>query len=166
MAPRMETQDHRAILMMHAGLSRRTVIAGASVSLLALMIAPHLALADATAVDEELKKLFGGKPMAEGRVKLDVPQIAENGLVVPLNLDVDSPMTASDHVTSVHVFADGNPAPHVITYRFTPEAGKASASTRIRLASTQNVIAVAELSDGSLHMAKAEVKVTIGGCGG
>lgn len=166
MAPGMETQDHRAIVMMHAGVSRRTVIAGASVSLLALLIAPHIALADAQAVDEELKKLFGGKPIAEGKVKLDVPQIAENGLVVPLNVEVESPMTEADYVKSVHVFADGNPAPHLITYRFTPAGGRASASNRIRLAKTQNIIAVAEMSDGSLHMAKAEVKVTIGGCGG
>jgi sulfur-oxidizing protein SoxY len=104
--------------------------------------------------------------MSEGRVKLDVPQIAENGLVVPINLDVDSPMTEQDYVKTVHVFADGNPSPYVITYHFTPSNGRASASNRIRLAKTQNIIAVAEMSDGSLHMAKSEVKVTIGGCGG
>ncbi|MGB0086214.1 MAG: thiosulfate oxidation carrier protein SoxY [Rhodomicrobiaceae bacterium] len=152
--------------MIKAALTRRTILAGASLTALALVIAPHTARADAKAVEDELKKLFGGKAMAEGKVKLDVPQIAENGLVVPLNIDVESPMTEKDYVKSVHVFADGNPLPTVITYHFTPASGKASASNRIRLAKTQTIIAVAEMSDGSLHMAKADVKVTIGGCGG
>lgn len=152
--------------MIKEGFSRRTFIAGASLAALALVIAPYTARADAKAVEDELKKLFGGKQMSEGRVKLDVPQIAENGLVVPINLDVDSPMTEQDYVKTVHVFADGNPSPYVITYHFTPSNGRASASNRIRLAKTQNIIAVAEMSDGSLHMAKSEVKVTIGGCGG
>lgn len=153
-------------VMTKAGFSRRSFIAGASIAMLALAIAPYTARADAKAVEEELKKLFGDKAIAEGRVKLDVPQIAENGLVVPLNIDVDSPMSEADHVKKVHIFADGNPSPHVITYHFTPASGRASASNRIRLAKTQNIIAVAEMSDGSLHMAKSEVKVTIGGCGG
>jgi sulfur-oxidizing protein SoxY len=153
-------------IMMKSELSRRTFVATAGLGLLAAAIAPHTALADVAAVEAELKKLFGGKTMAEGRIKLDVPQIAENGLVVPLNIDVDSPMTDKDYVKSVHVFAEGNPLPHVITYRFTPAAGRASGSIRIRLAKTQNIIAVAEMADGSLHTAKAEVKVTIGGCGG
>jgi sulfur-oxidizing protein SoxY len=161
-----ETHETGLNIMTEAGLSRRTFLAGASLGALALLITPHLALADPQMVEDELKKLFGDKSMAEGRVTLDVPQIAENGLVVPLNIDVESPMTADDYVKAVHVFADGNPRPHVITYHFTPASGKASASNRIRLAKTQNVIAVAEMSDGSLHMAKAEVKVTIGGCGG
>ncbi len=152
--------------MIKTGLSRRTFVAGASLTALALVIAPYTAHADVKGVEEELKKLFGDKPMAEDRIKLDVPQIAENGLVVPLNIDVESAMTDADYVKSVHVFADGNPLPHVITYHFTPMSGRASASTRMRLAKTQNVIAVAEMSDGSLHMAKSEVKVTIGGCGG
>lgn len=136
------------------------------VAALALAIAPRLAKAEVQAVEAELKKLFGDKAIAEGRVKLDVPQIAENGLVVPMNVDVESPMTEKDYVKSVHVFADGNPQPHVVSYHFSPKSGRASASNRIRLAKTQNIIAVAEMSDGSLHMAKAEVKVTIGGCGG
>jgi sulfur-oxidizing protein SoxY len=152
--------------MINARLSRRTFAAGAGLTALALVIAPYTARADVKAVEEELKKLFGGKPMAEDKIKLDVPHIAENGLVVPLNIDVESAMTDADYVKSVHVFADGNPSPHVITYHFTPASGKASASNRIRLAKTQNIVAVAEMSDGSLHMAKAEVKVTIGGCGG
>jgi sulfur-oxidizing protein SoxY len=159
----IEAQDDS---MMETALSRRTVISGASLAALALVMAPHLARADARAVELELKKLFGDAPMAAGRVKLELPQIAENGLVVPLNIEVDSPMTETDYVKAVHVFAEGNPLPHVISYRFTPASGRAAASNRIRLAQTQTLIAVAEMSDGGLYMAKAEVKVTIGGCGG
>ena len=152
--------------MMIPGLSRRSFMSGAGIAALALTMAPYMARADAKAVELELKKLFAGKPMAESRVRLDIPQIAENGLVVPLNIDVDSPMSETDYVSRVHVFAEGNPLPHVITYHFTPASGRASASNRIRLAQTQTIIAVAEMSDGRLHMAKAAVKVTIGGCGG
>jgi sulfur-oxidizing protein SoxY len=147
-------------------LSRRQTLAAGAIGLLVAALAPRLVLADEAAVAAELKKLYADKPMAEGRVKIDIPQIAENGLVVPLNIDVESPMTEADHVKAVHVFADGNPLPQVLSYQFTPASGKASASTRIRLAQTQNVICVAEMSDGKLFTAKANVKVTIGGCGG
>ena len=113
-----------------------------------------------------MEELVGGKTGGGGEMKLDRAESAENGLVVPINIDVESPMTEADFVKSVHVFADGNPLPQVVTYHFTPESGKASASTRMRLAQTQNVIAVAEMSSGQLYSAKVQVKVTIGGCGG
>jgi sulfur-oxidizing protein SoxY len=144
---------------------RETLIAGMA-SFAAAAIAPSLALADAAAVEAEIKKLYGDKKAEAGRIKLDVPQIAENGLVVPINVEVESPMTAADHVKSVHVFADGNPLPGIVSYRFTPESGRAAASARMRLAQTQNIICIAEMADGKLFTAKSEVKVTIGGCGG
>lgn len=147
-------------------LSRRQALAAGAIGILAAALAPRMALADEAAVAAELKKLYDGKPMAEGRIKIDIPQIAENGLVVPLNIDVESPMSEADYVKTVHVFADGNPLPQILSYQFTPDAGKASASARIRLAQTQNVICIAEMSDGKLFTAKANVKVTIGGCGG
>ncbi|MDI4663083.1 thiosulfate oxidation carrier protein SoxY [Xanthobacter autotrophicus] len=146
--------------------TRRRALQLAGVAALAAVLAPRMSLATEAQVAEEMKKLFGSKAMDEGKVKLDVPEIAENGLVVPINIDVDSPMTDADFVKSVHVFADGNPLPQVVTYHFTPESGKASASTRMRLAQTQNVIAVAEMSSGALFSTRAQVKVTIGGCGG
>lgn len=146
--------------------TRRNVLRFAALAAAASVIAPGLAHADAKAVEAELKKLYNGKAMADGKVKLDVPQIAENGLVVPITIDVESPMTEQNYVKAVHVFADGNPLPGVFTFRFSPLSGRASASTRMRLAQTQNIIAVAEMSDGSLFTTKAEVKVTIGGCGG
>ena len=146
--------------------SRRQVLASGSLAALAAILAPRFARADEKAVADELKKLYGDKKFAEGKIKLDIPQIAENGLVVPVNIDIESPMTDADYVKTVHIFADGNPQPGVVSYRFTPACGKASASARMRLAQTQNVICIAEMSNGSLYSTKSEVKVTIGGCGG
>jgi sulfur-oxidizing protein SoxY len=85
--------------------------------------------------------------------------------MVPMKVEVESPMTADDYVRSVHVFADGNPAPQVLVYHFTPESGRAAATARIRLGQSQTVIAVAEMSGGALYMAKTPVEVTVGGCG-
>ncbi|MEH2510098.1 sulfur-oxidizing protein SoxY [Nitrobacteraceae bacterium AZCC 1564] len=146
--------------------TRREALTLAAVAGLAAFLAPKMLLADEAAVAAEIKKLYGDKKMESGKIKLDVPEIAENGLVVPINIEVESPMTDSDYVKAVHVFADGNPLPGVVTYRFTPACGKASASTRMRLAQTQNIVCIAEMSNGNLHMAKSNVKVTIGGCGG
>jgi sulfur-oxidizing protein SoxY len=146
--------------------SRRLVLTTASVAAVAAMMAPYLAFATPATVEAELKKLLGERKPLDGKIKLDLPAIAENGLVVPLNFDVESPMTEADHVKAVHFFADGNPLPMVASFRFTPASGRASASSRIRLAATQNIICVAEMSDGKVYMARQEVKVTIGGCGG
>lgn len=147
-------------------VSRRHILAGATLAGFAAILAPRMSFATEAQVTDEMKKLFGDKKMLDGKIKLDVPQIAENGLVVPVNIEVESPMTDTDYVKSVHIFADGNPLPGIASYKFTPACGKASAATRMRLSQTQNVICVAEMSNGTLHMAKAEVKVTIGGCGG
>jgi sulfur-oxidizing protein SoxY len=147
------------------GLSRRQAIQ-ASIAAAVAALAPQLSFASAEKVQEEIKKLFGDKKAVDGKVKIDAPQIAENGLVVPVTVEVESPMTDASYVKSLHVFADGNPQPGVANFKFTPASGKAVASCRMRLAQTQNIVCVAEMSDGTLHMAKTEVKVTIGGCGG
>jgi sulfur-oxidizing protein SoxY len=147
-------------------LSRRDVLTGASIVGAVACLAPLVAIAAPAQVEEELKKLFAGKSMADGRIKLDLPSIAENGLVVPLNFDVESPMSDKDYVKNVYFFAEGNPNPVVAAFHFTPLVPKASGQIRIRLAQTQNIVAVAEMSDGKLFTAKKEVKVTIGGCGG
>ncbi|MGJ4903125.1 thiosulfate oxidation carrier protein SoxY [Bradyrhizobium sp. HKCCYLRH2060] len=115
---------------------------------------------------EMIKKFTGGKEAAKGKITLDLPEIAENGNTVPLALSVESPMTAENYVKEVLFVADGNPNGGVATLMFTPMSGKAEASIRIRLAQTQNVIAVAKMSDGSLFTERKTVKVTIGGCGG
>jgi sulfur-oxidizing protein SoxY len=116
--------------------------------------------------DEALKKFTGGKTPVEGKVKLDLPEIAENGNTVPMTITVDSPMTDASHVTDVLVVANENPRSGVVTFHFSPASGVAEANTRIRLAATQDVIAVARMNDGSFYMATKQVKVTIGGCGG
>lgn len=149
----------------HAPNRRQLLIAGLT-GVAGLAAGASLANADAGMVAAEVKKAFGDKPMAEGKIKLDLPSIAENGLVVPLNFEVESPMTEKDYVKQIHFFAEGNPNPLIASFHFTPMMPKAAAQIRIRLAQTQNVIAVAEMSDGKLYTAKKEVKVTIGGCGG
>jgi sulfur-oxidizing protein SoxY len=116
--------------------------------------------------DELIKKFTGGKAPAQGRVKLDLPEIAENGNTVPMTVSVESPMTEQSHVTDVLVVADGNPNAGVATFHFSPASGVAEANTRMRLATTQDVIAIAKMNDGSFFMASKQVKVTIGGCGG
>ena len=146
--------------------TRREVLTTAALATATLAVAPSLALAAPEQVAAEIKKLYGDKPIAVGKIKLDLPTIAENGLVVPLNFEVESPMSEADYVKSVRFFADGNPNPQIADFNFTPLAPKASAQIRIRLAQTQNIVAVCEMSDGKLYTAKKEVKVTIGGCGG
>ena len=148
---------------------RRKVLALAGTGIIAVAgigILPGAANADAAAVAKAIKEMIGDKKSKTGRIKMELPQIAENGNTVPMGFEVESPMTESDYVKAVHIFAEKNPQPNVATYRFTPESGKAKVSTRMRLRKTQNVVAVAEMSDGSVYMVKTPVKVTIGGCGG
>jgi sulfur-oxidizing protein SoxY len=116
--------------------------------------------------DELMKQFAAGKEPQQGKVKLDLPQIAENGNTVPMTVAVESPMTEQSYVSEVMVLADANPRAGIVTFRFTPASGVAEANTRIRLAETQNVIALAKMNDGSVYKASQEVKVTIGGCGG
>ena len=134
-----------------------------TVAVLGASNAPALAKNDA---DEVIKKFTGGKSPAQGKVKLDLPEIAENGNTVPMTVTVESPMTEQSHVTDVLIVADENPRSGVVTFHFSPASGVAEANTRIRLAATQDVIAVAKMNDGSVFMASKQVKVTIGGCGG
>jgi sulfur-oxidizing protein SoxY len=117
-------------------------------------------------LDEMAKKFTGGATPVEGKVKLDLPEIAENGNTVPMTVSVESPMTETDYVKEVIVLADGNPNAGVVTFRFSPATGVAEANTRIRLANTQNIVAIAKTGDGKFYTAKKQVKVTIGGCGG
>jgi len=113
-----------------------------------------------------IAKFTGGKKPAEARVKLDLPEIAENGNTVPMTVSVESPMTEQAYCSDVLVVADGNPRGGVVAFHFSPASGVAEANTRIRLAETQNITAVARMNDGSCYMAVKQVKVTIGGCGG
>ena len=122
---------------------------------------------DATqAWEQAVKKVLGDAKPIEGKLVIDLPEIAENGNTVPLTISVDSPMSEADHVKVIHVLATANPQPGVAVFRFSPLSGKATVASRMRLARTQDVIGIAELSDGRFLIAKRNVKVTIGGCGG
>lgn len=124
------------------------------------------ALASVEETDKAIMDFTGGTAPGEGRITLTAPEIAENGNTVPVSVSVESAMEGDDLVESVVLFADGNPSPAVATFHFTEMSGAALATTRMRLAKTQNVVAVAKMKDGSFFMDKKEVKVTIGGCGG
>ncbi len=117
-------------------------------------------------IEDAIAAFTGGTKPGSGRISLGAPQIAENGNTVPIKVSVESAMSEADHVSEVMVLATGNPAPGVVTFKFTVMSGKAAASTRIRLAKTQDVIAIAKMSDGSFFVDTKSVKVTIGGCGG
>lgn len=126
---------------------------------------------NAIASVEDVEKLigeFGGGGAAEeaGPLQLTTPEIAENGNSVPVSFMVESPMTDDDYIESVIVMASNNPNPEVATFHFSPASGMAKASTRMRLAKTQDVYAVAKTNKGMLYKVSNNVKVTIGGCGG
>ena len=135
-------------------------VAGPSVAL------SGVALAGPAEVATRINNITSGASGDNSLIMLDLPEIAENGNAVKVAFSIDSPMTADNYVKAVHVMADGNPTPDVASFNFTPAMGACSASTRMRLAKTQNIIVLAEMNDGSFKQAQATVKVTIGGCGG
>jgi sulfur-oxidizing protein SoxY len=141
-------------------LTRRGALAA-----IASALAARQALATPDSARDWLAGLVKGAPQ-DGKVSLKAPEIAENGMAVPLTVAVESEMSEKSYVKALYIAADGNPNPPVAIYEFTPLAGKAEVALRVKLSQTQNFIAVAEMSDGSLFKASREVKVTIGGCGG
>jgi len=149
-------------------LDRRQVLgltAGAAVLVVAgVRVNPASAAAEDT--KKRVMEFSGGKEPASGKITLKAPEIAENGNTVPISVSVESAMSGDDVVESVIILAEGNPNPEVATFHFTEMSGEASATTRMRLAKTQNVVAVAKMKDGSVYSDTRLVKVTIGGCGG
>lgn len=141
--------------------TRRQALAGA----LAITLVPRSALAagdgDALAAVHRITK---GAPVREGRVKLEMPPLAENGNSVTLTVTVDSAMTAADRVASIHIVAEKNPIADVVKFHLGPLAGSARVTTAIRLATTQTITAIAQMSDGSLWSGTAEVIVTLAAC--
>ena len=131
-----------------------------------ILYLPQVAQASTEMVSGVIEEIVDGKDSVDAEIYLDLPEIAENGNQVKVSFEIDSPMTDENFVRFVHVLADGNPAPKVARFMFTPSAGVCSATTRMRLAKTQNVYLLAEFSNGSYAMAQSTVKVTIGGCGG
>jgi sulfur-oxidizing protein SoxY len=144
--------SRRAFLQVAAGLGLGAVIT----------VAP--ARATPPEMQDAIRRVVGAKPVTKGRVKLELPPLSENGNTVPLTVSVESPMTPADHVRAIHLFTELNPQPEVVSFRLGPRAGQARVSTRIRLANTQTVTAIGELSDGSFWSATASVVVTLAAC--
>lgn len=122
------------------------------------------ARATPAATQDAIRKVVGAAPVQRGRVKLDVPPLIDNGNAVPIMVTVESPMTPADYVKAVHVFTERNPLPNVLSVYLGPRAGRARVATRARLADTQTVRAIAELSDGSFWSDSVDVVVTLSAC--
>lgn len=146
------------------GMARRALLRAIG-GVGAAMALPAPVWASVTDADEWVRKTLGGA-VKDGRVQLVLKDVAESGANEPIRVLVDSPMSAADHVKSIHVVAEGNPYPHVSSWFFGPLAGKAEVGFRMRLAKSQVVRAYAVMADGSVWQTRQEIKVTIGGCGG
>jgi sulfur-oxidizing protein SoxY len=146
-------------------VTRRTALAGAAGAVLTPLIGAGAARANpANDMDAAITAITGGAPVKPGRVRLEMPALAENGFSVPLTVNVESPMTAADHVASIHILSPKNPVANVVGFTLGPRAGRARVSTNMRMAETQTVIALARMSDGSFWSDKAEVIVTLAAC--
>jgi sulfur-oxidizing protein SoxY len=149
------------------GTTRRDVLKAAGALAVGCGTATILtAPADAApaAMQAAIRRVIGEASVKPGKVTLDIPPLVENGNTVPCAVTVDSPMTANDHVKAIHIFNEKNPQPNVVSMHLGPRAGRASVSTRIRLADTQTIVAIAELSDGSFWSASTNVIITLGAC--
>lgn len=146
------------------GPTRREFLATAAGIGLVVVLRPRPGDATPASMQDAIRRVVGAARVTPGRVKLEIPPLSENGNTVPLTVSVESPMTTADHVRAIHVFTEKNPQPDVASFRFGPRAGRARVSTRIRLADTQTVIALGELSDGSFWSADATVVVTLAAC--
>jgi sulfur-oxidizing protein SoxY len=139
---------------------RRAFLVGAA----AVSLTPVAGRATPQRMAAAIREAVGEAAVREGKVRLDLPPLIENGNTVPLTVTVDSPMTEADHVTAIHVFNEKNPQPHVFSARLRPGNGKAVVATRIKLADSQKVVAVAETSRGEVWSAGADVIVTLAAC--
>jgi sulfur-oxidizing protein SoxY len=111
-----------------------------------------------------IRNVAGAAVVRPGKVKIDVPPLVENGNTVPMTVSVSNPMTPEDYVKSIHVFNEKNPQPNIGNFYLGPQAGRAQVSTRIRLADSQKIVAIAQLSDGSFWSATVDVVVTLAAC--
>ena len=153
---------------MHRHASRREFLLAAGGVAAGLGLGSIVAVTPARAtpaeMQEAIRRVVGSAPISPGKVKLDLPPLIENGNAVPLTVDVPSPMTEADHVRAIHVFTQKNPQPNVASFHLGPRAGRARVATRVRLADTQTVVAVCELSDGSFWSDSADIVVTLAAC--
>jgi sulfur-oxidizing protein SoxY len=144
--------------------TRRAALITLGGSFVLITLAPRHAHAGDAETMSAIRDIFGGARAQVGRITLKLPRLAETGNSVPLAVSVDSPMTETDHVRRVCIFANRNPRPLIATMMFGPKAGKAAFSTTIRLSGTQDIIAMAEMSDGTIWTEQARVMVTVGAC--
>src|SRR3989442_8513780 len=153
---------------MQRGTSRREVLktaGGVAAGLgLGAVIVVEPARATPAEMQDAIRKVVGGARVTPGKVKLVLPPLIDNGNAVPLTVSVGSPMTETEHVRAVHVFTEKNPQPNVATFHLGPRAGRAKVATRVRLADSQNVVAICELSDGSFWSDSAGIIVTLAAC--
>ena len=143
---------------------RDFLIATGTIAGAALAGAAGEAAATPEAMQQALRKLTGNAKVSRGKVKLDIPPLIDNGNAVPMSVSVESPMTQADHVKAIHVVTERNPQPTVVSVFLGPRAGRARMTTRIRIATSQTVTAVAELSDGTFWSGAADVVVTLSAC--
>lgn len=156
-------RDLRAPGPTRRGLTRRSFVGGgAGVLIAARLVDPASATPESMAA--AMKDALGTAAIKPGRVKLDIPSLAENGNSVPLIVAVESPMTAADHVASIFIFSEKNPSANVVHFHLGARAGRAVIQTNIRLADTQVITAVARMSDGTCWSATASTIVTISAC--
>src|SRR5687767_9697711 len=142
---------------------RRFLIGAAGAGAVSLL--PDMRVrATPAAMQAAVKAIVGTAQLQKGRIRIELPPLVENGNAVALAISVESPMTEADHVKAIHVFTEKNPQPYVASFRLGPRAGRAVVNTRVRLADTQAVIAIAEMSDGSFWTASANVVVTLAAC--
>ena len=156
----------RTVLSSRPNRREIAIGAAAAATLAALPLETVLAQDQTQPWEQAVRKILGDAKPIDGKITVEMPEIAENGNTVPFTIAIDSPMTETDFVKAIHIVATANPQPGVATFRLTPLSGKAAVASRMRLQRTQDVITIAELSDGRFLMAKRTVKVTIGGCGG
>jgi len=147
-----------------APLTRRAVLTGVASTAACGGLLLRPAHATPAMMKEAIHRLIGEAPVRKGKVTVDIPPLVENGNTIAMSVWVDSPMTETDYVKAIHVFNEKNPQPDIISVHLGARAGKAAFSTRIRLADSQNVVAIAELSDGSMWSDTVEVIVTIAAC--
>ncbi|MGJ4951609.1 SoxY-related AACIE arm protein [Bradyrhizobium sp. HKCCYLS20291] len=148
-------------------LSRRYLLqlAGTAAAAGALpLVTIRPAQATPAMLSSAIRNVVGDAKVSVGKVRLDIPPLVENGNTVPMNVSVDHPMTPDNFVKSIHVFNEKNPQPNVANFHLTPSAGRAQVATRIRLADTQKVVAIARLSDGSFWSATVDIIVTLAAC--
>ena len=125
---------------------------------------PRLARAQLPQIDPTVRDIIKGARLSRGKVRIEMPVLAENGNAVPLRVSVDSPMTPQDHVEVIHLVSDRNPMRHMAAFHFGPHSGRAQLATRVRLAGSQYVTALAQMSDGSYWYDSTRIQVTLSAC--